>query len=201
VKKKVSSALAALAVLAAGPAHAALSINLTLPSATFGNPSVFCSTSAPCAFTDTITFTAPYPYNLVSAAISTIAYDGIFTASDINLTSVTLDGVAFSLSRLLNGVFEVGAMSETSFVPLDTHTLTISGISYGTNSGLDGSYSGTLTFASNLAIQSPIPEPATWMSWMLGLATICHSRRRTMRQRKRQEMWGYRAPQFTARPI
>ncbi len=178
MKKKNYGVLAALAMLSGTPAHAALSIDLTTPNANFGNPSVFCSTSSPCTFTDTITFTAPFPYNLVSGSIRTIADEGSSTTTDINFNSVTLDGVAFSISQLLGGVFEVGALSELSFAPLDVHTLTISGVSYGTSAGLDGSYSGTLTFASNLAVQTPIPEPATWISWIFGLAAICQSMRR-----------------------
>jgi hypothetical protein len=176
--KRVSITLAALAMLAANPACAAPSIDLTLPNATFGNSSVFCSTGSLCTFTDTITFTTPHPYNLVSATITTIAVGGVGSTSDINLTSATLNGVAFSLSRLMGGIFEIGAMSETGFLPLGAHTLVISGISYGTNAGLDGTYSGTLTFASNLAAQTAIPEPATWTSLIFGLAAIGHAQRK-----------------------
>jgi hypothetical protein len=175
-------ALTALTSMAASPAHAALSINLNGPNATFGNSSVFCSIERPCNFTDTITFTTDAPFRLVSASIVTIAVGGAGSTSDINFTSVTLDGVALSLYGLMGGVFEVGGLiGSESFAPNSTHTLTVSGVSYGTSAGLDGSYSGTLVFASNATLQTAIPEPATWVSWMLGLAAICQAMRRRHR--------------------
>jgi hypothetical protein len=163
-------ALAWLAGMISAPAQAALSVDLTMPNATFSNTSVFCTSGVPCTFTDTIVFSTPAPYDLMSASISTIAIGGVGSSSDIDFTSVTLDGTAFSLTRLLGGVFEVGGLSRLSFWAPGTHSLTVSGISYGSQ-GLDGSYSGTLNFAVNTP-QFPLPEPSVWLTMVLGFAAI-----------------------------
>jgi PEP-CTERM motif len=186
--KKLAIAMAGLAGLAAVPAHAALTVNIpgSLPSGTFSNSSVFCGPGdgVPCTFVDTITFTTPTPYNLVSASITTIAVGGVGSTSDINFTSVTLNGQAFTLSSLMGGVFEVGGLSSQTFLAPGTHTLVVRGITYGTDVGLDGSYSGTLTFAAN-TVQSGVPEPATWLSMMLGFGALGFAMRRQVQPTRR----------------
>jgi hypothetical protein len=184
--KKVAMALAGFVGLMSAPAHAALTVNLSLPSGTFQNQSVFCSggVATPCTFTDTITFTTPSPLNLVSASITTIAVGGAGSTSDINLTSVTLNGQAFTLSSLMGGVFEVGGLTNQTFMAPGTHTLVITGTTYGTAEGLDGSYSGTLTFAQNV-IQSGVPEPATWLSMIVGFGAIGFGMRRQAKPARR----------------
>jgi hypothetical protein len=176
--KKIALMLAGLAGLAASPAHAALSVNLSLPSGTFGSPSVFCGagdistgpvSGGSCFFTETVTFDTPAPLNLVSASITTIAVGGVGSSSDINFTSVTLNGVNFALSSLIGGVFEVGGLSNLAFLAPGSHTLTVSGYTFGSGVGADGSYSGTLTFAT---AEAPVPEPATWLSMILGFGAL-----------------------------
>jgi hypothetical protein len=161
--------------LIATPAQAALTVNLSLPSGTFDNPNVNCLAAAPCPFTDTATFTAPSPYNLVSASITTIAVGGIGSTSDINFTSVSLNGVALTLTALSGGVFEVGGLANLGFLAPGSHTLVVSGITYGlpgtdplTGLSRDSSYSGTLTFATRAAV----PEPAVWLSMLIGFGML-----------------------------
>jgi hypothetical protein len=172
---KFALSLATGLALFAVPAHAALTVNLSLPSGTFDNPNVNCSAGAPCSFMDTATFTTPAPYNLVSASITTIAVGGIGSTSDINFTSVTLNGVALTLTALSGGVFEVGGLANLGFLAPGSHTLVVSGTTFGlpgndplTGLPRDGSYSGTLTFATRAAV----PEPATWLSMVAGFAAL-----------------------------
>jgi PEP-CTERM motif len=184
--KKLAIMLAGLAGLAASPAHAALSVNLSLPSGTFASPNIFCSTGAPCAFSETVTFYTPAPLNLVSASITTIAVGGVGSPSDINLISVFLNGNAFTLSSLLGGVFEVGGLANSGFLAPGTHTLTVNGISFGTGPGDEGSYSGTLTFATaGGGNEGAVPEPATWLSMIMGFGVLGYSMRsRTAKARR-----------------
>jgi PEP-CTERM motif len=188
--KKLAMTLAGFAGLMASPAHAALSVNLSLPSGTFGNESVFCASGSgvPCTFTESVTFTTSVPLSLLSASITTIAVGGVGSTSDINLTSVTLttNGVTqvFTLSSLMGGLFEVGGLANIAFAAPGTHTLTVTGTTYGTSAGLDGSYSGTLTFAQNV-VQSGVPEPATWLSMIAGFGAIGFGMRRQDRPVRR----------------
>jgi hypothetical protein len=184
--KKVALLAAGVAVLSAAPAHAALTVNLSLPSGTFDNPSVFCTSTAPCSFTDTVTFTTPIPYNLVSASITTIAVGGNGSTSDINFTSVTLNGTSLPITVLLGGVFEVGGLANLPFLAPGTHTLTISGTTFGlpgndplTGLPRDGSYSGTLTFAARA-----VPEPAIWLSMIFGFTAVGFTMRRGKQTRR-----------------
>jgi hypothetical protein len=181
--KKVAFFLAGFAALAAAPAHAALTINISLPSGTFDSPSVFCNgTPAPCSFTESITFTTPAPYNLVSASITTSAVGGNTSTSDINFTSVTLNGQALTLSSILNGQIEFGGLANQAFLAPGTHTLIVRGITYGTSAGTDGSYSGTLTFTTPTPGVAVVPEPATWLSMVLGFGLLGFSMRRRGQQ-------------------
>jgi hypothetical protein len=175
--KKFFQILACLASSVAVPAHAALTVDLSRTIGTFGNSSVYCTSALPCAFTDSITFTTASPFNLISASIFTVALGGIGSTSDINFTRITLDGVEFSMSSMLGGIFEVGIVNQISFVPPGTHTLVVSGITYGSDQGLDGNYSGTLVFASNNTPQTAVPEPAVWVALMAGFAMIGHAMR------------------------
>jgi hypothetical protein len=186
--KKFALLLAGVVGLGSAPAHAALSINIpgSLPSGTFESSSIFCTTGAPCAFSESINFTTPVPYNLVSASISTIAVGGIGSTSDINLISVFLDGNAFTLTSLIGGVFEVGGLSNMSFVAPGMHTLTVNGVSFGTGVGSDGSYSGTLTFATaGGGNPGAVPEPATWLSMIMGFGALGFAMRSRTQQTRR----------------
>ncbi len=181
--KKVALFLAGVGALAAAPAHAALTINLSLPSGTFESPSVFCTgTPAPCSFSESVTFTTPVPYNLVSASITTSAVGGNNSTSDINFTSVKLNGQALALSSILGGQIEFGGLANVAFLAPGTHTLVVQGITYGTSAGTDGSYSGTLTFTTPTPGVAVVPEPATWISMILGFGMLgFSSRRRTQK--------------------
>jgi PEP-CTERM motif len=180
--KKIALLLAGVAGLVASPAHALLTVNLSLPSGTFDSPSVFCTGSAPCSFTETATFTTPSPYNLASASITSSRVGNAGSTSDINFTSVMLNGTALTLTSILGGAIEIGGLSNLSFLAPGTHTLTVTGITYGTGAGFDSSYSGTLTFATATAV----PEPATWLSMVLGFGVLGVALRRGAKKTARK---------------
>jgi hypothetical protein len=175
--KKIALFLAGVAALAAAPAHAALTVNISLPSGTFESPSVFCTAGAPCTFTETVGFTTGVPFNLVSASITTSAVGAIGSTSDINFTSVTLNGQAFALSSILGGLIEFGGLANQTFLAPGNHVLVVSGITYGTSAANDGSYSGTLTFRSPNG-EIVLPEPASWLSMMFGFGALGFAMRR-----------------------
>jgi PEP-CTERM motif len=185
IMKKIALLLAGVVGIASAPAHAALSINLSLPSGTFDSPSIFCASGTSCPFSETVTFTTPSPFNLVSASITTIAVGGVGSTSDINFTSVVLDGVNFTLTSLLGGVFEVGGLANLSFLAPGSHTLTVTGTTFGTGPGADGSYSGTLTFAAANPNTGAVPEPATWLSMIMGFGALGFAMRSKTQQTRR----------------
>jgi hypothetical protein len=183
---KIALMLAGTVGLASAPAYATLTVNLSLPSGTFDNPNVNCVAGAPCPFSDTVTFSTPVPYNLLSASITTIAVNGVGSTSDINFTSVILDGNAFTLSP--QGFFEFGSLANIVFVAPGNHTLTVNGQTFGlpgndpaTGLPRDSSYSGTLTFAARTAV----PETATWLSTLLGFGVLGFAMRRGTIQSRR----------------
>jgi hypothetical protein len=165
--------------LIAAPAQAALTIMLEFPKATFTNDSVYCAETVPCVFKDTVTFATQSPTILDSATISTFTEGGSGSTSDIDLTAVALDGMAFSLTKLLYGVFEIGGLSQLTFAEPGNHTLVVIGISYGAGSEMEGGYKGELNFSPRPFTQDAIPEPATWLFTLSGLGlTGMHLRRR-----------------------
>jgi hypothetical protein len=166
MKKLIAGAIAAAVCGVASAASAAIiPITFTSPgvdgsfSGTFGDRGITSPT-----FTDTFTFTLPTGF---ASTVLTSTLQGAST--DVNFTSVTLNG----------NVFAVGAAGQNEFRFLDnlpvtsgTQTLTITGTSAG-----NGSFDGTLAFAP---VVRGVPEPASWALMIVGFgAAGAMLRRRT----------------------
>lgn len=164
--KKMTLALAAAGAATMLPtaSQAAPFINMAAGSGTYGNSSVTCSGSGSCPFSDTITFMTPSGYNLVSLTLSS-AQVGADPATNIDFTSATLNGVAFS--TIVTGFVEFRQLLNQAIVAGGTNTLVISG-----TTGGNGSYSGALSFAT------AVPEPAVWSLLVLGFGVAGYAMRR-----------------------
>lgn len=160
----IAATLAALA----SPAQAVETIVISGPSGTFGNDQVVCAGAlVSCAFTNTFNFLTPIGFNLANGTISTSALG----TSNIDFTSVFLNGTAFSLTP--TGTFEFGTLANRGLVTGANNVLTVQGQNTG-----DGAFSGTLTFASI----SAVPEPGTWAMMLLGFSVVGFSMRRSHRR-------------------
>lgn len=170
MKKILASAVAATIAFAAAPAaNATQSIVITGPSGTFGDDSVTCANGGfTCAFTRTFTFTTPAGFNLSSADISSILV-GTSGATNIDFTSVTLNGVSFN--TILTGTQEFRNLLNQTIVAGATNTLFVSGTVGSANStaAADAAFSGNLSFATAVAA---VPEPASWGMMLLGFGMI-----------------------------
>lgn len=156
-KLLLSAALALSTVAISSPAQAAAVITFDGTTGTFGNTAIGAG-----AFSDTLNFTVP-GLGSVGGTISSIA---VSLLTNVDFTSVTLNGVEFNIDSL-------GAHEFRSIVlPVSAgeQTLTINGTSGGA-----GSYSGTLAFA--------VPEPATWAMMIsgFGIAGVAVRARRRKR--------------------
>jgi hypothetical protein len=159
----VAAGLAAALFGVASAASAAVRpVTFTAPGAdgsfsgTFGDTGITNPT-----FTDTFTFTLPT--GLASSTVSS-TFQGATT--DVNFTSVTLDGHTFTVGD--NGKNEFRFIDNLP-VTSGTQTLIVSGTSAG-----NGSFAGTIAFAPNRAV----PEPASWALMILGFGGIGATLRR-----------------------
>lgn len=153
-KLLLSAALALSAVAVSSPAQAAAVISFDGTTGTFGNTGIGSG-----SFSDTLTFTVP-GLGSVGATISSIA---VSLLTNVDFTSVTLNGVEFNVDQLGANEFRSLVLPVSS----GEQTLVISGTSGGA-----GSYSGTLAFA--------VPEPATWAMMIsgFGIAGVAVRRRK-----------------------
>jgi len=164
-KRFIPLAAIPLAALAT-PAFAAITIDPSPPSGTFGNSTVTCTSgSTNCTFSDTTTFVTPIGFNQVGASL--ISGPALNSAQDIVfgpllglLSGVTLNGQLFT--QVLNGTTDVATLAPIPLTPGATNTLVVSGTVGQSGSG---SYAGTLNF-SNVAA---VPEPGTWLTMLAGL--------------------------------
>lgn len=152
--------LAAAAMAAASPAAAADFITIDGQSGVFGNPNVTCTAPATtnCNFSSSFTFMTPENAKLVSASISSVM-TGNNQRTNIDFTSVTLNGVAFDV--LSTGVQEFRNLLNQNIVSGGTNTISVTGVSGG-----DAAFSGNLSFAA------AVPEPATWAMMILGFGVV-----------------------------
>jgi opacity protein-like surface antigen len=125
-------------------------------SGTFGDTGITNPT-----FTDTFTFTLPT--GLASSTVSS-TFQGLTT--DVNFTSVTLDGHQFNIGDAGKNEFR---FLDNLPVTAGPQTLTVSG-----TSGGNGSFAGTIAFAPSRAV----PEPASWALMILGFGGVGASLRR-----------------------
>ena len=141
------------------PAQAAITFNISPPSGTFMSSDIKCDEVGPgCAgnFTQTASFARPSSnWSTVAATISNIANG---PGTNIDFTSVTLNGVNFDLSP--TGAAEFGSLSPIAL--MDTNTLVVRGVTSGA-----ASFAGTLSFDV-----AAVPEPATWALMLLGFGGV-----------------------------
>jgi hypothetical protein len=162
-KIRLAASAAAAVLLVAGSAAAAIMpVTFTAPgvdgsfSGTFGDTGISNTT-----FTDTFTFTLPT--GLASSTVSS-TFQGATT--DVNFTSVTLNGQTFTVGDAGKNEFRfIDNLPVTS----GNQVLVVSGTSAG-----NGSFAGTLAFAPNRAV----PEPASWALMILGFGGVGASLRR-----------------------
>ncbi|MXO87047.1 PEPxxWA-CTERM sorting domain-containing protein [Altererythrobacter aurantiacus] len=118
-------------------------------------------------FSATFTFTLDESGVLSGSASTTTVQIGSMT--DVDFTSIFLNGEEFTLFEGPFGFNEFGAIAELPAVA-GLQTLVVNGISRG-----NGSFAGTISFAPTAAV----PEPGTWALLLLGFAAVGFSMRRS----------------------
>ena len=170
MKKLILAAVAATVAFAVAPAAQATQfLTITGPSGTFGDDSVTCANSGvSCSFNRTFTFTTPAGFNLASADISSVL-TGNNQATNLDFSSVTLNGVNFNI--LSTGIQEFRNLLNQALISGGTNTLLVSGTvgAAGSSTPADASFSGNLSFANQVAA---VPEPATWGLMVVGFGII-----------------------------
>ena len=163
-KKLLCSSVVVAASLFVSSANAAEIFVKMDPSWVYGDDTVPCALSAPCTFTRTFNFITPVGFNLASADIASTAVSAF---TDINFSSVTLNGISFNIMG--TGMFENRNLANQSLVSGANNSLIVMG-----TSGGGAAFQGGISFAQVPAI----PEPATWMMMLLGFAGIGLTMRR-----------------------
>ena len=140
-----------------------------------GNPDGGLTGTGYTSFTDTYSFTLPAGVagGSANAAVGTFGFS--FLRSNVDFTSVTLNGQTFSnifenvlgadLQSLVNATLVAG-----------TQTLTVNG-----RSQRNGSYAGEVTFVPQAI--SAAPEPETWAMLIIGFGAVGVSMRSARRKR------------------
>ena len=174
MRKKLAylSTVLVASFMASGAQAATIMIDPSVPAGTFENKNVVCTpaSTAPCNFTDTVSFVTPTGYTSVSLSIITTLVGTDFTISNptnIDFGSVFFNGAAFALGP--NGFSESGSLGNQLLVAGATNTLTVNG-----RTGGNAAYSGQISFAQAAAV----PEPAAWMLMLIGMAGVGFSMRR-----------------------
>jgi hypothetical protein len=167
MKKLLLAAAASVAAISApSAANAAQFLTITGPSGTFGDDAVTCGGAAgPCSFTRTFEFLTPAGFNLTSVDISSIATTN--TLTDIDFSSVTLNGVAFNIGS--TGTQEFRNLLNQALVAGGNNIISVMG-----TTGGEASFSGNLSFAAT----SAVPEPTTWAMMLLGFGAVGYSMRK-----------------------
>jgi hypothetical protein len=119
-------------------------------------------------FIDTYLFEIPQT-GTGSGSISTSASGGLFTATDLDFTSVTVNGLAATLST--NGLVEFAGITGVPIVPGVVNRIVVSGLSRG-----QGSYGGNASFTP--AATPGVPEPSTWAMMLFGFGAVGFGMRR-----------------------
>lgn len=145
-------------------------------TATIGNtPQVGGTVAAPASFSDSFLFTIGPPGGALigTGSGSIITSTSLqFSATDLDLTSVIVNGVALTISRTGGGMIESSGTSNVNIFSGQLNNITITGLSRGL-----GSYGGNLTFIPTAAV----PEPGTWAMMLVGFGAIGFSMRRRRR--------------------
>jgi hypothetical protein len=102
--------------------------------------------------------------------ISSIATSDALT--DIDFSSVTLNGVAFNV--LASGTQEFRNLLNQVIVAGGTNVILVSG-----KTGGEAAFSGNLSFAA----ASAVPEPTTWAMMLVGFGAVGYSMRKRLNGR------------------
>ena len=119
-------------------------------------------------FSDTFTFTLP-TNGLGSGTVTTSVTD-LFSANDLDFTSVTINDIAAEITKTAGGAFEVAFINNVPIVAGQLNKLVVTGLSRG-----NGAYGGQATFTP---VNSAVPEPATWAMMIMGFGVVGYAMRR-----------------------
>lgn len=175
IKNVVASSLLALASVGAIAENHSAAVSLSSDGEGWLTADLSFTHNVAGAFVDTFTFTNISGDALINAFWSTQASNAF---ADINLTSITLNGKAFSPSKSsFNGYAngkEKAYLDDTLFNgPL---TLVITGVAGGNlaaGTSIAASYSATVN-----AIPSAVPEPETLALFLAGMVGVAFMSRR-----------------------
>jgi hypothetical protein len=106
------------------------------------------------AFKDTFNFLLPTS-GTGGGSLTTVAAS-FHGATDLDFTSVLINGAAATISKSLNGIVEI-AFGAGLALPAGMNSIVVNGISRG-----NGSYGGSIAFTPS------VPETATWGMMILG---------------------------------
>ena len=156
-----ATAAAAAALATAAPASAATTINLVPIAGTLTG--AFGNANPARSGTDLYNFTVPTSGDLYGFVGSL----GLkITLTNLDFTSVTLDGISFD--KISSGIFELQTIAQS--IGAGSHTLSIG---Y-KNAQLFSSYGGVISFTP---IAAGVPEPATWGLMILGFGAVAGAMR------------------------
>lgn len=142
-------------------------------TATIGNTITAGTTTNPASFTDNFLFrigpatSTPTQIGLGSGSIITSSAIQ-FSATDLDFTSVFVNGIQIPIVRDALGLVESAADANVPIFSGALNTIQVNGLSRGF-----GSYGGNLTFTPRA-----VPEPATWAMMLLGFGAIGMTMRR-----------------------
>ena len=138
-------------------------------------------------FTDLYRFIIPQTGVGSGGVTTTVNIDNILGATDLDFTSVLVNGVAATLTLTdasgtvctvpnvgTCGANETYSANNVPITALTLNTITVNGTSRGL-----GSYGGNLTF-----VPSAVPEPATWAMMLVGFGAMGFS----LRSKRRSSM-------------
>ena len=169
MRKVLLAAAVSAAALLSSTGASAQSLVIDGPSGTFGNSQVTCEggATAPCSFSDELTFFTPSGYQLLNSTLSASETSDPLTT--ISFDTITLNGVSFD--EIITGTTDFYQLLNQVLIDGAENTIVVAG-----TTGGNAAYSGTLTFAA------AVPEPGTWAMMLLGFGAIGFSMRRKRSQ-------------------
>jgi hypothetical protein len=126
------------------------------------------SVKKPASFTDVFNFTLPVT-GTGGGSITNIAAS-LNGRTDIDFTSVLVNGVAATIQKSLGGIVELAFASGVKLKSGDNN-ITVTGLARG-----NGSYGGNISFISDAV--PAVPEMATWGMMILGFGGMGAAMRR-----------------------